>query len=555
MNRRLAAILAADVVGYSALMGADQEGTLADLRSLRAEVFGPAVAGYRGKVVKSMGDGWLVEFASAVDAVTCAMQMQDRLSDHQTIKLRIGIHIGDVVHEEEDVFGDGVNVAARLEALAEPGSVVISDAVHGSLDGTLRPSFDDQGEQPLKNIERAVRVWARGGAVAGDRRDDDGRAIARLEIQPVQTSDDRSEVRELADALTNDLGSFLGHLDRVRTTVTAAPAEDAWVLRPVLRTRGDRLRLEILLASPSAGQRWTKRYDGSLADSFDWQDETAVDAAGYFHGVLLDELQRKLEAKPVGELSALEAIFLAFMKTGRLDHHAAEIADLLRHAVRSAPDSADVHINAVMMYYMAVSTGYGAIHEYVKGDIAGWRGRATELADEDKVNQLSLAFFGHIASPDPEHLRRAALNALRARPFDPLVLNQVGFSMMYLGEPETAADCYRKSLRFTEPSKHGAAVVNGLGFTAVMTGRDEEALEHAKRALTIIRDMAPAFRVIAAASAHLGQMEEARAAMAKLQERYPGETIAGLKRRAGWTENRYTRRLFDGLKLAGMEEG
>ena len=244
MVRQLAAILAADIVGYSALIGADQEGTLAALRTLRAEVIGPAVAGRRGKVVKSMGDGWLVEFASAVDAVTCAMQVQDRLAGHEVIRLRIGVHTGDVVHEEEDVFGDAVNVAARLEALADPGAVVISDAVHGALDGTLRPSFDDQGEQALKNIERPVRVWARGGGIAGGGRQDDGTAIARLELVPVQVSDERVEVRELADALTNDLYTYLGHMSHTRARVTKTPSAEVWVLRPVLRSRGDRLRLE-----------------------------------------------------------------------------------------------------------------------------------------------------------------------------------------------------------------------------------------------------------------------------------------------------------------------
>ncbi len=109
-----------------------------------------------------MGDGWLVEFSAAIDAVTCAMQVQDRLEGHEFVQLRIGIHLGDIVHEDEDVFGDGVNVAARLEAIASPGAVTISDAVYGSLDGTLRPSFDDLGTREFKNIARPVQVWGRG---------------------------------------------------------------------------------------------------------------------------------------------------------------------------------------------------------------------------------------------------------------------------------------------------------------------------------------------------------------------------------------------------------
>ena len=166
MTRHLAAIVAADIVGYSAMMSADQDGTLAALRWVRSELFGPTVTGHRGKIVKSMGDGWLVEFASSIDAVVCAMQIQDRLAGNELIRLRIGIHIGDIVHEDEDVFGDGVNVAARLEAMAKPRTVVISDAVFGSLDGTLQLSFDELGERKLKNIARPIKVWSRGGATA-----------------------------------------------------------------------------------------------------------------------------------------------------------------------------------------------------------------------------------------------------------------------------------------------------------------------------------------------------------------------------------------------------
>ena len=157
-----------------------------------------------------------MEFASAADAVTCAMQIQDRLVGHEAIRLRMGIHIGDLVHEDEDVFGDGVNVAARLEALAEPGAVVVSDAVYGSLDGTLRPSFDDGGDARLKNIDRQIRVWLRGAGRGGPalrrgvRAKDPGHDRPRLSIRPVTTTDRRAEVVELAHALTSDIAALLG---------------------------------------------------------------------------------------------------------------------------------------------------------------------------------------------------------------------------------------------------------------------------------------------------------------------------------------------------------
>ena len=160
-TRKLAAILAADVAGYSKLMGEDETGTLAALRELR-QGLSDAVVARGGDLVKSMGDGWLVEFASVVDAVNCALQVQENLVNHETIKLRIGIHIGDIVHEDEDIYGDGVNIAARLQEIAEPGSVALSGRARDFLDGKLAVLFRDVGDKQLKNIAEAVRVFVSG---------------------------------------------------------------------------------------------------------------------------------------------------------------------------------------------------------------------------------------------------------------------------------------------------------------------------------------------------------------------------------------------------------
>ncbi len=162
MQRRLAAIVAADVVGYSRLMGADEEGTLAALRALRKDLFEPAVVSHRGAVVKRMGDGWLVEFASVADAVSCALAVQEKLAGRDTVELRIGVHLGDITHEDEDIYGDGVNIAARLQEIAEPGAIIISDIAWRSIDGKLSAAFADLGEQDLKNIAKPVTAYGWG---------------------------------------------------------------------------------------------------------------------------------------------------------------------------------------------------------------------------------------------------------------------------------------------------------------------------------------------------------------------------------------------------------
>ncbi|NKB49590.1 MAG: hypothetical protein GKS02_09545 [Alphaproteobacteria bacterium] len=159
MERRLAAILAADIVGYSKLMGEDQTATLAALREMRSELFTPSVTRHGGETIKSMGDGWIVEFVSVTSAVQCAIDVQKGISAHPKLKLRMGVHLGDIVREDEDLFGDGVNIAARLEAVAAPGDILISDTVHHSLDGRTASAFHKTPPLKLKNIERAITAY------------------------------------------------------------------------------------------------------------------------------------------------------------------------------------------------------------------------------------------------------------------------------------------------------------------------------------------------------------------------------------------------------------
>ena len=209
MRRRLAAILTADIVGYSKLVGENEAAALSALRRLRAETLRPLASQHHGQIVKSMGDGWLIAFDSAQDAVSCAIKLQDAVAREGSVNLRIGVHIGDVTHEEDDIFGDGVNVAARLEALAPAGGIALSEIAYVSLDGTLAPSFRDAGEQALKNIERPVRVWVR--APEGARLSAAPRlaGFPSLTVEPVMTKDERAEVTDLAEGLTADISLYL----------------------------------------------------------------------------------------------------------------------------------------------------------------------------------------------------------------------------------------------------------------------------------------------------------------------------------------------------------
>ncbi len=281
MQRRLAAILAADVVGYSRLMGEDQTRTLDALRQLRTELFEPVVNKHGGTIVKRMGDGWIVEFASVSDAVDCALRIQEGVAGHAVIRLRTGIHIGDVVFEEEDVFGDGVNVAARLEELAKPGEVLISDTAHQSLDGKAAAQFSDGNSRQLKNIARPIQVW-RWPALQMSSEDADDKEAPTLPDKPsiaVLPFDNMSgdpEQEYFSDGMTEDIITDLSKISALfviarNSTFTykgkAVDVRDAaeelgvtYILEGSVRRAGNRLRITVqLIEGANAGHLWAER--------------------------------------------------------------------------------------------------------------------------------------------------------------------------------------------------------------------------------------------------------------------------------------------------------
>src|SRR5271166_3439863 len=307
VERRLAAILAADVAGYSRLMGADEEGTLERLKALRRELVDPKIAAHRGRIVKTTGDGLLVEFASVVDALRCAAEVQAAMAESnaplppdQRIDFRIGIHQGDIVVEDGDIFGDGVNVAARLEGLAEPGGICVSARVQEDAAGRLDLVFDDLGEQTLKNIARPVRVYrARAASTAPAPAQaplplPDKPSIAVL---PFQNISGDPEQEYFADGMVEEI---ITALSRIRWLFVIArnssftykgQAVDVkrvgrelgvrYVLEGSVRKGGGRVRITAQLIEAETGTHlWADRFDGLVEDVFELQDRVAISVAG-----------------------------------------------------------------------------------------------------------------------------------------------------------------------------------------------------------------------------------------------------------------------------------
>ncbi|MBT5894554.1 MAG: adenylate cyclase, partial [Rhodospirillaceae bacterium] len=296
--RKLAAILAVDVVGYSRLMGEDQARTLDALRQLRRELFEPVVEEFRGNVVKRMGDGWIVEFASVSDAVDCAIRFQEGLAGHDIIRLRAGIHIGEVVFEDEDVFGEGVNVAARLEELAEPGEVLISDTVQNSLDKRSAQDFSGGDSHQLNNIERSVDVWrwSSAGAQQATLTESEAPVLTdkpSIAVLPFDNMSGDPEQEYFADGITEDIITELSRfreflvIARNSTFVYKGEAKDLstvarelnarYIVEGSVRKAGNRVRVTAQLIEGATNTHlWADRFDGVLADIFALQDEITV---------------------------------------------------------------------------------------------------------------------------------------------------------------------------------------------------------------------------------------------------------------------------------------
>jgi adenylate cyclase len=559
MRRSLAAVLAADVAGYSELMGNDTEGALAALNRLRSEVFGPAVASRRGRVVKNMGDGWIVLFDAAADATICALQIQDRLSlPHEQfeaqMRLRLGVHLGDVIEQDNDIFGDGVNVAARLEQLALPGSIAISDAVFGTLDGTLRPSFDDAGERSLKNIDKPVRIWTRGALPDAE---EAGRARAerpRVVIKPIETSDDRPEVQELAEALTGDLLTHLGSTHwLVVASGRAAQADYEFTGR--LRARGDRLRLEVRFGDAGGDSLMSSKIDGSLEDAFDWQDQTTDALVAQVLSALFDAERRKLDKMSIDEMTANECELRGQLAIDRLDPEAfAQALRFSNAAIEKDANSPHAIALALVAYLSAVVMGYHAVTDPYARRVPEWCAKGAPLAGDHALLSLALGVTTYSQARDASALRRVVARALRQASFDFVTLALSGWASIWVGDPDQAIDCLSRALNLGGHSPWGLSIKGGLAMAHCQTGDDEAAIRFADDGLESSAGYVTLHRIRAASCAHLGRMEEAQASVQQVLALTPSDSVTAVHARNFFADTRGTKRYLDGLRLAGMPE-
>src|SRR6266516_4422882 len=386
VERRLTAILAADVAGYSRLIGADEEGTLAQLKAFRKALVDPTIAKHRGRIVKTTGDGMLVEFASAVDAARCAVEVQRGMADENTeipqakrIEFRIGIHLGDIIIDDNDIFGDGVNIAARLESIAVPGGISISRAVHDQVRDRINVCFDDKGEIALKNIARPVQVFAISGAKESKTTvsPESKSALAlpdkpSIAVLPFTNMSGDPEQDYFADGMVEDIITALSHfkalfvIARNSSFTYKGRAVDVkqvgrelgvrYVLEGSVRKAGNRVRITGQLIDALSGTHlWAEHFDGSLEDVFDLQDKITENVVGAIAPKIEQAEIERVKQKPT---ESLDAYALYLRGLARLYKYASRQANtealrLFNSAIVLDPEFASAYARAASCYAYA----------------------------------------------------------------------------------------------------------------------------------------------------------------------------------------------------------
>ncbi|MBQ0819673.1 tetratricopeptide repeat protein [Microvirga sp. HBU67558] len=577
VERRLAAILAVDVVGASGLMEADEASTLSAIRTIFSEMIEPAAARHQGRIVKTMGDGALLEFASPVEAVLCAAETQTAIADHQheypDVQLRIGINLGDIlIGDDGDILGDSVNVASRLESIADPGGICISGKVYDELQGKLDLSFEDRGEQNLKNIARPVRVYALCGTTPirtlGPKFPFPNKPF--IAVLPFMNLSGDPEQEYFADGITEDLIVALSRcrwlfvIARNSVFTLKGRAVDIkqvsrqlgvrYVLEGSVRKAGNRVRITAQLVEAVTGADiWAGRFDRDLMDIFALQDEITESVVSAIEPSLQAAEIERARAKVTNNLEAYDLYLRALPEFYAFTEQGFRRAEtLLRQAVERDPGYAEA--------WGALADCRGRL--MVGGWTEDWdahAARSREAAlqavqcDPDNARVLAVAAWS-LASLSGV-LERAVTfceRALYLQPNSSYVLTNCGWVLIYTDECERALACLEKARRLNPLDPRGYITLNAIGAVHFMESRFEETEQFTRRALEMNPDHPISLRYLTAALAQMGRLAEA-AEVGRVLQSTRWEAMRTHLNRTCYRNPEKRELLFDGLRGAGVQ--
>jgi TolB-like protein/class 3 adenylate cyclase/Flp pilus assembly protein TadD len=586
VDRRLAAIFAGDIAGYSRLMSVDEEGTLRQLKTHRKELIDPKITEHRGRIVKTTGDGILVEFVSVVDAVRCAVDVQRAMIERNAeipadkrIELRIGINIGDIISDSNDIYGDGVNVAARLEALADPGGIMVSRTVYDQVRDKLSFGFEDMGERTVKNIARPIGVHRLSLAESTPpAKFKSTAAAAKIEpstanrpsiaVLPFANVSGDPEQEYFADGISEDIITGLSKLRwffviaRNSSFAYKGKAVDVkraarelgvrYVLEGSVRKGGNRVRISAQLVDAAPGNHiWADRYDGDLTDVFALQDEITKKVIAAIEPRLLEAESIRSQSRSPEDLGAWDMVMQAnslFWRLTKTEGNAA-IA-MLKQAVDRYPDYAPAH--SILAFAMLTSRWFGWTLEAPQiKDAVTLATRAAELDDSDPWAHLTLGYAAHAMlrtdAAVQEYQRAIDLNPNFAAAY-----GYLGWTLAMAGRSDEAIGHLEQAIRMSPHDPQNAIFNNALAVAYYLMGRYTEAISFAQKGVQQRDGLTAGHRIHIASLAQAGQIEEARSALERLRELQPNISIPWCEQHVPYPPGPVAK-FLEGMRKAGLE--
>lgn len=585
-SRKLTTILAADVAGYSRLAAMDEERTLARLRALRSDLVDPAISIHHGRVVKRTGDGILVEFRSPVEAVRWAVEVQDGMAERNAglpperrIEFRVGVHLGDVVEEADgDLMGDAVNIAARIEGIADPGGIFVSRAAHEQIDGKITERFIDLGERELKNIPKAVRIFAltrsRESAAPASQR---ASAPPRLSIVVLPFANIGGDPEQdyfvdgVTESLTTDLSRISGSFVIGRNTAFTYKGKAVdlkqigrelnvrYVLEGSVQRSANRLRINVQLIETETGNHiWAERFDKPVADLFDMQDEIVARLANQLNAELIEIEARRAAQTPNPDSMDLYFQGRAVINRGWSPTNMAEAGSFFDQALARDPNNLEA----------LVGKGYvdGVIATFFSG---ANRPAALAAAEASMTKILALApghAVAHMALGYIYIQTNRAIQGIeeceRALALDRNLgsaHSTIGLAKVYTGHAEEAEEHVNVAIRLSPRDTDAYLWMHALGFAKSCLGLDDEGARCSRRSIELNRNFAMAHFYLAACLANLGKIEEARMAALEGLAINPKFTIRGFRAATAMQSDNPTfliqkERTYAGMCKAGIPE-
>jgi adenylate cyclase len=583
VERRLAAVLAADVVGYSRLMEVDEAGTLARLKTVRLELIDPAITKCKGRIIKTTGDGILVEFQSVTEALRCAVDFQERMARRnrdmpaaRVLVYRIGINLGDVIVDGDDIFGDGVNVAARLESIAEPGGICISAAVRDQIGDRLEVGYQDLGEQQVKNINRPIRAFkvllsgqnpdVSGGVPVGPTAPVASPRKPSIAVLPFSNMSGEAEQEFFADGLTEDIITELSRfrellvISRNAVFVHKGKAVKAkeiarefgvdYVVEGSVRKIADRVRVTVqLIDGETETHVWAERYDRKLEDIFAIQDEVTAAVAATLFGRVEAARQDRVQRKRPENMVAYECVL-----TGKILHHwsnrqaNAEAIRMLNRAIEIDPNYAHAHA------WKGCVTGQAWLNGWCEDPDASFKlvtdelQTALSLDDNDADVHRILAALKLIVNDHDKAIYHQE-RALSLNPNSDLIVVQQGELLTWLGRPEEGIEWIRRAMRLNP--YHPQRFWSHLGRAQYMARNYAEAMQSLSK-LTAPDHTHQA--LLAASSAQLGNSIAATAHVHEVLKQSANFTIESYLKTLHFRQPSDIEHVREGLLKAGLPQ-